>query len=78
MGLSKTYPELGKVTASGHFDDCAAACVGLDGRAIRKTVANALASSPQTAVDPNQVTAEHLLEAAKAAKASRVHKATTK
>jgi pachytene checkpoint protein 2 len=78
MGLSKTYPKLGEVTASRHFDDCAAACVGLDGRAIRKAVANALASSPQTAMDPNQVTAELLLEASRAAKASRGHKATTK
>lgn len=77
-GLGKTYPGLGKLTTSPYFDRCAAECVGLDGRTVRKTVANALASTPQTAMDPNQVTAEHLLAAAKAAKASRRQGAKTK
>ena len=47
--------------------------VGLDGRTIRKMVANALASSPQTAMNPGQVTIEDLFAAARAAKASRAH-----
>ena len=58
--------------ASSGFDRCAAEYVGLDGRAIRKTVANALASTPQTAMNPERVTAEDLLAAARAAKAGRL------
>lgn len=50
----------------------AAACVGLDGRAIRKMVANALAADPETAMNPERVTAAQLLAAAQAARASRV------
>lgn len=77
-GLGKTYPSILKLVASPHFDRCAAECVGLDGRAIRKMVANALASTRQTAMDPNQVTAENLLAAAKSAKANRAQGATKK
>lgn len=77
-GLGRTYPGLGKLMASSHFDRCATEYVGLDGRAIRKTVANALASTPQTAMDPNQVTIDQLLAAAKASKANRGHGAKTK
>ncbi|AWB22591.1 cell division protein [Methylobacterium currus] len=70
-GLSRTYPAIGKLVGTPQFDRCAAECVGLDGRAIRKMVANALASSPRTAMNPGQVTIEDILAAAKAAKASR-------
>lgn len=69
--LGKIYPGLSKLTLSSHFDRCATACVGLDGRAIRKMVANALASTPQTAMDPNLVSIEHVLASAKSAKANR-------
>jgi hypothetical protein len=36
-------------------------------------VVNALASSPQTAMNPAQVTIDDVLNAARAAKASRMH-----
>jgi AAA+ superfamily predicted ATPase len=71
-GLGRTYPAIGKLPASPQFESCAAECVGLDGRAIRKMVANALASSPQTAMNPERVTIEDLFAAARAAKSSRV------
>lgn len=71
-GLGKTYPAIAKLPASHGFDRCAAECVGLDGRAIRKMVANALASSPQTAMNPERVTIEDLFAAARAAKAGRM------
>lgn len=71
-GLSTTYPAIAKLPSSPSFDRCAAECIGLDGRAIRKMVANALASSPQTAMDPERVTIEDLLAAARAAKAGRL------
>ncbi len=71
-GLSRTYPAISRLAGSAQFGGCAAECVGLDGRAIRKMVANALASSPQTAMNPEQVTIEDLFAAARAAKLSRV------
>jgi pachytene checkpoint protein 2 len=77
-GLGTTYPALRQLTTSPHFDQCVTECVGLDGRAIRKTVANALASTPETAMDPNLVTIEHLITAATRAKANRKQGVQTK
>ena len=71
-GLSCTYPAIGKLASAPQFDRCAGECVGLDGRAIRKMVANALASSSQTAMNPGQVTIDDIFKAARAAKASRM------
>lgn len=71
-GLGKTYPAIARLPTSAGFDRCASECVGLDGRAIRKMVANALASSPQTAMSPERVTVEDLLAAARAAKTGRI------
>jgi SpoVK/Ycf46/Vps4 family AAA+-type ATPase len=71
-GLARTYPAIGRLSSSPQFEQCAAECVGLDGRAIRKMVATALASSAQTAMNPERVTIENLLAAARAAKASRI------
>lgn len=70
--LGATYSAIAKLSASPQFEGCADECVGLDGRAIRKMVANALASSPQTAMNPERVTIEDLFAAARAAKANRV------
>jgi SpoVK/Ycf46/Vps4 family AAA+-type ATPase len=70
-GLAITYPPIGKLVSSPKFNRCAKECVGLDGRTIRKLVANALASRPQTAMNPAQVTIDDLLEAVEAAKAVR-------
>ncbi|MGD9879331.1 MAG: AAA family ATPase [Reyranella sp.] len=70
-GLGKIFPAIAKLPASPQFEHCAAECVGLDGRTIRKMVANALASSPQTAMNPGQVMIGDVLAAARAAKASR-------
>ncbi|GLQ12139.1 hypothetical protein GCM10007913_40710 [Devosia yakushimensis] len=71
-GLGRTYPAISKLANAPQFDQCAAACVGLDGRAIRKMVANALAATPATAMHPEKVTIADLLAAAKNAKASRI------
>ena len=70
-GLARTFPPIAKLATPAELARCAAACVGLDGRAIRKMVGNALASSPQTAMNPALVTAVDLIAAAKAAKAAR-------
>ncbi|MDE2474124.1 MAG: AAA family ATPase [Alphaproteobacteria bacterium] len=73
-GLGKTYPAIGCLSSSPEFDQCAAECVGLDGRAIRKMVATALASTPETAMDPARVTIADLLAAARAVKQSRIRR----
>jgi AAA+ superfamily predicted ATPase len=70
-GLGRTYPALGKLPRSPGFAQCAKACVGLDGRSIRKLVANALAASPQVALNPETMGVDHLLSAALAAKKVR-------
>lgn len=70
-GLARTYPAIGKLASAPAVDRVAGECVGLDGRAIRKTVANALASDPDTAMDPARLTLEAIVSAARAAKASR-------
>ena len=70
-GLGTTFPSIGKLASSEHLERCAAECDGLDGRAIRKMVATALASSPQTAMNPERVTIDDLLAAARVAKAGR-------
>ncbi|ESY07321.1 AAA family ATPase [Mesorhizobium sp. RSR565B] len=70
-GLSRTYPAIGKLVSPAAIDRCAAECVGLDGRAIRKMVANALASSPDTAMDPSLLKMDAIVKAARAAKENR-------
>ena len=70
-GLGDTYPAIRKLAMSPELDRCAEACIGLDGRTIRKIVANALASTPQIAMNPDQLTIDHLLEAARSAKTHR-------
>jgi SpoVK/Ycf46/Vps4 family AAA+-type ATPase len=70
-GLGTTYPAIGKLVDKPGFADCAAACVGLDGRAIRKMVASAIATDADTALNPEKVTIAQILAAAKAAKAAR-------
>lgn len=70
-GLGATYPAVARLANAPGFAECAAACVGLDGRAIRKMVASALASDPETAAHPEKVTLAQILAAAKAAKAAR-------
>lgn len=71
-GLAKTFPSIGKLTEAPEIDVCAKECVGLDGRAIRKVVGNALAIDPQVAIDPNRLTIEKLREAISQAKQVRL------
>lgn len=75
-GLSKTFPAIDALLRSPLLAKCAAACVGLDGRTIRKMVINAMARDPRVAVNPSLLTAEHLLAAAEAAVRTRQKKAS--
>lgn len=69
--LGLTYSAIGKLVDKPGFAECAAACVGLDGRAIRKMVASAIATDIDTALNPEKVTIAQILAAAKSAKAAR-------
>lgn len=70
-GLAAAYPAIRRLAEARELKECAAACRGLDGRAIRKTVANALASDPETAMNPERVTMAALLAAIRAARKAR-------
>ena len=70
-GLAKQFPDIGRLALLPGFGQAAAACVGLDGRAIRKMVVNALASTLEIALDPSAVTLGDIVRAAQAAKAVR-------
>lgn len=70
-GLAKTYPQIGRLALAKSFAACVKALDGLDGRSIRKVVANALASSPETAMDPGKVTLKDIEAAARRAKQAR-------
>jgi len=65
IGLGSTYPKIATLTKDPAFSSCAAQFVGLDGRTIRKAVANALASDTKVALNPETVTIAQLSQAAK-------------
>ncbi len=70
-GLAEAFPAIGLLTSASGFDDCAAAAIGLDGRAIRKAVASSLSRSLAVAVDPSQLTLNLVRDALEAAKKAR-------
>lgn len=76
--LSEQFPALAKIAKSKDLAKVAQACEGLDGRALRKMVVNAMAQSREVAADPNKLTIDHLLSAAASAKAVRMQKGGAK
>ena len=73
-GLAETYPDIAELALSSNFPKAAREFVGLDGRAIRKAVAAALASNPATAANPGSVTLDQLKQAAISAKNAMTRK----
>lgn len=71
-GLESKFPSLKKLTHSPHLDECAKICVGLDGRAVRKAIAAALASDLRVAIDPNCLTMDLLRDSLTATKQARI------
>jgi pachytene checkpoint protein 2 len=71
LGLGQSFPPIGALLKAAEFDHLATACVGLDGRSIRKVVANGMAQRQETAIDPNQLSIGDLLAAAEKAKLCR-------
>jgi len=70
-GLAASYPAMQALAKSKELDACAAAAVGLDGRAIRKTVAAALSSSLSIALKPDTLTLPVLRDALERARKMR-------
>lgn len=60
------YPEIGKLAEKKKLSEVAGLLVGLDGRRIRKVVTEALASDRKSALDPNKLSIDQLLETARA------------
>lgn len=70
-GLGQVFPSIALLATSSGIKGCAQACLGLDGRAIRKTVAAALGSSRAIAIDPNKLTLADLKAALTQAREAR-------
>ncbi|ENO90223.1 AAA family ATPase [Thauera linaloolentis] len=77
-GLAQTYPSIADLASGPRFNAVVDEVVGLDGRAIRKTVAAALTMRKEVAIAPAQLKITDLLDAAKAAKAARTDKGGAK
>lgn len=73
-GLGATFDSIARLPGLPGFFNVVDEVVGLDGRAIRKVVANALTVRKQVALRPEELTLDDLLFAAKAAKSSRSSK----
>jgi SpoVK/Ycf46/Vps4 family AAA+-type ATPase len=71
-GLGETYSDIAALVTSPGLDACGKAAAGLDGRAIRKTVAAAMSSSLPVAIDPNKLTLALLQTALENAKQVRM------
>lgn len=72
--LAHQFPGLSPILKSSDLDKVAHACEGLDGRALRKMVINAMAMRREVASDPNKLTTADLLSAAQLSKATRTVK----
>lgn len=76
LGLATGFKDIGNLSTSPQLEKCAQACVGLDGRSIRKMVASAIASTRESAVNPNLLNISQLYDAANAAKEHRLKRIT--
>lgn len=71
-GLAETFPKVGRLLEADGFGELGAACAGLDGRTVRKSVASALGSDLKVAADPNRLTVDGLRAEILSAKAARL------
>ncbi len=70
-GMGKQFAAVAKLPQAAGFEAVARELQGLDGRTIRKVVANALTLRKTVAMNPNELSMADLKSAAKAAKAVR-------
>ena len=66
-GLSAVFPKIADLSRHHDLGKAADACLGLDGRQIRKMVASACTLHRETAADPNKLKLDDLLRAAEKA-----------
>jgi pachytene checkpoint protein 2 len=71
--LARVYPKLANLREHKLLRDASKACVGLDGRRIRKAVVSALGMTKETAMDPSTLSAEGILAAITHAKAEKAN-----
>jgi pachytene checkpoint protein 2 len=71
-GMAEVFPALKTLANARDLASVARAAEGLDGRAMRKLVAAACARDKEVALDPNRLSKEMLIAAARDAVASRV------
>lgn len=71
-GLGETFNGIQKLLNAAGFEHLVKELVGLDGRTIRKVVANALTSRREVAMDPTKLTLDDVYAAVKLAKAVRL------
>lgn len=71
-GLGETFNGIQKLPNAAGFEHLVKELVGLDGRTIRKVVANALTSRREVAMDPTKLTLDDVYAAVKLAKAVRL------
>jgi AAA+ superfamily predicted ATPase len=67
--LAAAFPKVAGVLGEADFERAAAACVGLDGRQIKKAVVAACGLDKQTALNPERLTAADVLRAVELAQA---------
>jgi pachytene checkpoint protein 2 len=70
-GLGSTFRSIGKLPSGAGFSKIVDDAVGLDGRALRKAVASALAVRREVALKPDELTLADLHKAVKTAKAAQ-------
>jgi len=70
-GFGGVFSAVGKLADSARLGEVVRATEGLDGRVLRKLVGSACALDKDTALDPNRLTIEMLISAAKAISASQ-------
>ncbi len=71
-GMAEVFPALKTLANGRDLASVARAADGLDGRAMRKLIAAACARDKEVALDPNRLSKEMLIAAARDAVASRV------
>lgn len=71
-GLGETFNGIQKLPNAPGFEHVVKELVGLDGRTIRKVVANALTSRREVAMDPTKLSLDDVYAAVKLAKAVRL------
>lgn len=71
QALGVAYPKLGELVNHPRFQAAAAACVGMDGRQIRKAAVTACTFRKEAALDPNKVSIDELIQAVEQARKTR-------